>query len=902
MRVTKTILYPSAAALTLLGMFRATGEISKTVSVPTGKYEVFDVSNGDDLSLKIVPEDDNKGNPRQLGNSEIALQADDGLWQLRTQTPSEHNYKATVLRTDKIWMTIEGNFVKPDGGGGGGGGGGVVKTDFMVRVPGIDIDIDSDNNDGFGQPSGDPQFEDAIENDANQPGKIICVNDDDSDNDGIPGYADGFSRYTGDNYKSSSDSFAVVVITLSPNVDVNKAKIEFVYSGVAPDQVTLDAATNSWNIAGDGHLRLWKKNGTVDRDKNSDYVAPGTSITASALGFANTIDGRTKTFYLEGVRAASGQTITAILYPQGDDDDPIDDIVKVTVVRVDLDIDTNRDGTITEEDDGKESTWTLAEGALVSSQSILPSPIVIPGTAEMIVRAIGIPAVSGFSLRLLDLSNDPIRSWCMDANSNILSNQYLPSGQSLGWVASDTVFHPIYSCEHKPPPENGTNLLKYRLELVDQTGTVCGTDTIVAKVAPIILPAECNPATSVYTTGSLPNNGAYLASKVGGIYVSSGDDQWACDKAKFTSYGLEEGTWQTLVVDLNHSGKGTFINALRADYHTPSILWDVGGDGGAIMATAPTAGIPFGKILLGTKHSITRSHWDSQGLQPVVPIDTDWLCVGHVDEAIMPVGATAYLVASPWKAANMIHALIAAGQESEQIWYGCDQTAAGTDARKSTIRDIAIAKKADGTFKKTTFPSAISIDPDPVTVNFPQGHPFEYLDIARVDNEFMQVTGIDGNDVIFIRAQRGTAKMAHSQGATIYAMTDLLLENLNTVETSPASRIAKVRSQLSGAVTATFIEMPVLFAYKSGDISGYFAATSNVVNCLYNFNGQTYYPDTGNTTFNSYTANAIPGSATPVDVWAGYHCLRGEIHCGAAAKRSTGITQNWWQLAPADWK
>ena len=59
---------------------------------------------------------------------------------------------------------------------------------------GIDLDVDSDNNNGFELPFGSSsEAEEAAEIHPSRPGKIIGVNDNDDDGDGVADYADGYN-------------------------------------------------------------------------------------------------------------------------------------------------------------------------------------------------------------------------------------------------------------------------------------------------------------------------------------------------------------------------------------------------------------------------------------------------------------------------------------------------------------------------------------------------------------------------------------------------------------------------------------------------------------------------------------------------------------------------------------
>ncbi len=88
---------------------------------------------------------------------------------------------------------------------------------------------------------------------------------------------------------------------------------------------------------------------------------------------------------------------------------------------------------------------------------------------------------------------------------------------------------------------------------------------------------------------------------------------------------------------------------------TPAL--SAGAAGPAVPAHPPA---PFGKILLGDTHtrpvnSDYRRFLQAQKVQPVLPVDTSWLAVGHVDEIFIfvnapsrPSGAKPYVLLMAW--------------------------------------------------------------------------------------------------------------------------------------------------------------------------------------------------------------------------------------------------------------
>jgi hypothetical protein len=224
----------------------------------------------------------------------------------------------------------------------------------------VDLDIDSDNNNGFNPPDRSA-FEDEIEDtpvlpgDPGLPGKIVAVNDKDLDNDTIPGFADGFNQ-SGDgnpsnpDYVSANDKFVPLVLEISSGVDISKARITITYSDSDPQAVWFDPGTSTW-YPGSGNLRIWKKDGSQHRKPTSatasgDYVPSGTYSDLTKLGFSS--GNRIVTFYVEGIQPSPEQASSAqinqrrilvALDPDGTGTARIvSDSVRVTAFRVNIDI------------------------------------------------------------------------------------------------------------------------------------------------------------------------------------------------------------------------------------------------------------------------------------------------------------------------------------------------------------------------------------------------------------------------------------------------------------------------------------------------------------------------------------------------------------------------------------
>ncbi|HVT87415.1 MAG TPA: Calx-beta domain-containing protein [Tepidisphaeraceae bacterium] len=132
-----------------------------------------------------------------------------------------------------------------------------------------EIDMDSDNNDGNRLPSR-TDAEEQIEDDPTKPGKIISVNDDDTDGDGIPDFADGFSLYSDTSrLKQTVGEQFVPVVLQFPVVDsmTNPSNFKFriLYDASDPAQVTRSSDEQTYSLPAVGSMRLWTQDGDVSR-------------------------------------------------------------------------------------------------------------------------------------------------------------------------------------------------------------------------------------------------------------------------------------------------------------------------------------------------------------------------------------------------------------------------------------------------------------------------------------------------------------------------------------------------------------------------------------------------------------------------------------------------------------
>ncbi len=162
-----------------------------------------------------------------------------------------------------------------------------------LHIPGVDIDVDSDNDGQIAPPgSAAAKQEDILEEDATK-GKVTFATSGDIDGDDILDFAD-FGGIAG-------GQFTPMDITLSANIQqANPSQISVMFDYFAS---SITGITPTSTAPNGGTLRLWKVDASGARSA-SDFINSGTSYTAASLGVTL---GTTKRFYVEAVQ---GSTIT----------------------------------------------------------------------------------------------------------------------------------------------------------------------------------------------------------------------------------------------------------------------------------------------------------------------------------------------------------------------------------------------------------------------------------------------------------------------------------------------------------------------------------------------------------------------------------------------------------------
>jgi hypothetical protein len=213
---------------------------------------------------------------------------------------------------------------------------------FEAILPCVDLDIDSDNNNGYDPPERseeEDEAEDTIGDDS-EPGRVILVNNALSDIDPFPDYADGYDWNPNTDLDNLCDEceFVPLVIDVQGVLDAD-AVVRLAYPD--SDPLAIEVGSAGWEFVG-GPLRIWSKNAWESRDPRpvhdgGDFIPSG-EYTLSELGAA---PGAPLTVYVEALRASETTADLVIhveLDAEGNGSVSASDQVRLTAVQVDLQI------------------------------------------------------------------------------------------------------------------------------------------------------------------------------------------------------------------------------------------------------------------------------------------------------------------------------------------------------------------------------------------------------------------------------------------------------------------------------------------------------------------------------------------------------------------------------------
>ncbi|HWE98104.1 MAG TPA: hypothetical protein VG269_29430 [Tepidisphaeraceae bacterium] len=196
----------------------------------------------------------------------------------------------------------------------------------LVTVGTIDLAIDSDNTSPPGNSEGaNPDLpsrsisQQQINSDITKPGKVLVVNDADTNDNGIPRFADGYTTDSISANANPAEHFVPIVLQIPDAVDVSQMLINFDYDASDPRFVQRPTAAepNIGYAPAPGSLRIWTAPGDTLRDgrpveEGGQFVSADRIYQATGLGFTNSQ--RAVTLYVEAVAGGAGAIYVGLNY------------------------------------------------------------------------------------------------------------------------------------------------------------------------------------------------------------------------------------------------------------------------------------------------------------------------------------------------------------------------------------------------------------------------------------------------------------------------------------------------------------------------------------------------------------------------------------------------------------
>lgn len=258
---------------------------------------------------------------------------------------------------------------------------------WNITVCAVDLDIDSDNTSYLpGHPQRD-ELEDAIEDDAELPGRLLMVNNDDEDEDQVWDYGDGYNLDgipgNEDDLNDMEDEFIAIVFDVLPPIDLDDALVRIAYDASYPAAATIEGDPPRV-VPAPGQLRIWRVSGELPRSKEvapaGDFVAPQV-YEASEIGLTNA--NRTVTFWMEAIHVSDGAGDDRIVFEvDPDGDGPAEycsDAVRTTIIDLQY---------VTKDEDGE----SIIDQEY--SYNSVPCPVIESNVLDCTISAAGVVTMS----------------------------------------------------------------------------------------------------------------------------------------------------------------------------------------------------------------------------------------------------------------------------------------------------------------------------------------------------------------------------------------------------------------------------------------------------------------------------------------------------------------------------
>jgi hypothetical protein len=191
----------------------------------------------------------------------------------------------------------------------------------------LDLDVDSDNTAGLGMPERDLP-EDRVENKPDELGKVVALNEDDSDLDGVPDYADGYNLRPevafGSDDVTTGERFLPMVLEVPEVIDMWNASFMLRYSANDPLTDVIVDQKGGYLLDGKGTMRVWSAPGDAQRNgkdlgEGGNFIRPHEAYSALQLGLNAD---RKIVLWVEALRAVEeiadpGRSIEVLVDPDG---------------------------------------------------------------------------------------------------------------------------------------------------------------------------------------------------------------------------------------------------------------------------------------------------------------------------------------------------------------------------------------------------------------------------------------------------------------------------------------------------------------------------------------------------------------------------------------------------------
>ena len=448
---------------------------------------------------------------------------------------------------------------------------------------------------------------------------------------------------------------------------------------------------------------------------------------------------------LFGVGACSGSKRTADATPPANTPitPPITPPTPSKSRVADIAVDTNRDGQITHDDDVNEDTWTATRGAIFvanvddddrkgavdASDQIVNGGKDIDDLVPVLLRqADGLTSNDTVYLTVTpDAAAKRVRLFGLDG-ANKLTSVYRPGAQRLQISATrlqqGDVQLWLEAIEGRSVDWDGTVALTL---VFDAAGQKVSSNTATLRAAPVVFPADTQPAHRVYVMKVTdPQNGpnldfyndlaANLKTGINLTTVSERDyfgDRWVQDNMQtgYQEWPAASGRKQmpTYLQTQRPTGPQGLEHLLPQHLLGPDLGYMFPGGqesshnyGGNLEVAPPHPDFPLGRIVVGggdlgslmgvrvPDHMARQQRqWlDAQEVQgPSIEISTEWLAVGHVDEILLFVAdrhsangrAWKVIMAAPHLARQQLAALQSSGHGDLVVFRGrrAETTVAG---------------------------------------------------------------------------------------------------------------------------------------------------------------------------------------------------------------------------------